>query len=187
MTVPVQEIVGSPPPEASLLELYKLARSQIEHENTLVGQRITWFLTFQGLLFAALFVAIRLFDANKFPAPSPVRTNLAIAVVLMCLIGAASALVCLSLIRAAYAQHDAVAEWWNNLNRSPSQFPRIAGTGGFNIGTYRVTGADFLFVVFLIWVAFIGLFAHAAYRVAYPLACSDALRALHISTLGVTT
>ncbi len=151
-------------PDVSVFDLYKLARSQIEHENTLVGQRITWFLTFQGLLFAALFVALGLFDVGKFPAGSPIRTHLAIAVVLMCLVGAASSLVCYALIRAAYAQHDVVAKWWNSMGVNPNAFPRIAGVGGFVLLGRSITGTDFLFAVFLVWLAFIGLFLNVALR-----------------------
>ena len=37
--------------EASLF--FRYCRQQIEHEDTLVNQRLTWFITFQGFLFTA--------------------------------------------------------------------------------------------------------------------------------------
>ena len=40
---------ASPPP----LEFYKLIRSQLEHEDSLVTNRISWFLTSQSFFFSA--------------------------------------------------------------------------------------------------------------------------------------
>ncbi|HTI70203.1 MAG TPA: hypothetical protein VMF06_09560 [Candidatus Limnocylindria bacterium] len=42
-----------PAEAAEAVEFFKHCRRQIEHEDTLVNQRLTWFITFQGFLFTA--------------------------------------------------------------------------------------------------------------------------------------
>src|SRR5277367_5635067 len=39
--------------DAQFLDLYRILRSQIEHEDNLVGSRISWFVTSQSFLFSA--------------------------------------------------------------------------------------------------------------------------------------
>lgn len=45
--------IENPPSNLSLLERYNQVRSQIQHEDNLVTQRLNWFLTSQSFLFTA--------------------------------------------------------------------------------------------------------------------------------------
>jgi len=137
---------------------YKLARSQIEHENTLISQRITWYLTLQGLLFTAFFVALgQIWDA-KFPPP--LRPHLAFAVWMLMLVGASSSIVCYLLIRAAYRQIDAVQDWWLQQGASPA-FPPVTGQGHVKAGGMAFSGAEFVLVLFFVWLGIAVRFAPA--------------------------
>ena len=109
----------------SQLEMYKLARAQVEHENTLVGQRITWFLTFQGLMLTAFFVAIGLLGKEKTQFSELARANISVAVLLLAAIGFMSCIACFLLVRAAYAQINVVEEWWRAHSIPKSAFPDI--------------------------------------------------------------
>ena len=155
------------------LELYKLARAQIEHENTLVSQRITWYLTLQGFLFTAVFLtAANLVDPNKVGMDPRGRLYLAIAIGLLCVLGIISSVACYLLIRAAYRQIDEVSGWWNERSDLAAKFPLVTGTGGFDRLGYRVTGADFAHVILLIWVVLLILLVCASYAgVGLALAC----------------
>ncbi|MBL8471269.1 MAG: hypothetical protein KF778_00910 [Rhodocyclaceae bacterium] len=147
-------------------EQFQLARAIIEHENTLVGHRATWYLSFQAFLFAALFVAIGLFDKTKFAAGGLERKHLAVAVFLLLALGFVSGVVAYALVQAAYRQIDQVVEWWNSRGHSARSFPPITGTGGFSLFGRRISAAHFLLVLCAIWVAFIFIFASVAARVA---------------------
>lgn len=140
---------------------YKVARAHVEHENTLIGQRITWYLTFQGFLFTAFFVAIGLFDgAKKFSSIE--RQHLAAGVYVLGLLGLASSVICYKLIQAAYSQIAVVEDWWASLHHPKGSFPPLTGMGGFKIGDYHVTAAHFLVALGLVWIALMGIFFHAA-------------------------
>lgn len=161
--MPVSVPPQKPPDDVAPLERYKLARGQIEHENTLIGQRITWYLTLQGFLFAALFVALGLlFDTSKLPKCSIARTYFAAAITLLPMVGVLASVACFLLIRSAYAQIDRVVGWWSKQRLQVTDFPPITGTGGFILFRYRVTGADFVLVLLVVWLLFLGLILFAA-------------------------
>lgn len=144
------------------LELYKLARGQVEHENTLVGQRITWYLTLQGFLFAAAFItAGALIKPIATGANALGLRNLTIAAGLLCCLGIASSVACFLLIRAAYLQISHVADWWGRQG-IVGLFPAGTGTGGFTLFGYRVTGADFVLVLLATWVGMLYLLIEAS-------------------------
>jgi len=42
----------------SALDQYKIVRSQIEHEDNLVSQRLSWFVAFQSFLFTAYAISL---------------------------------------------------------------------------------------------------------------------------------
>lgn len=157
------------------LELYKLARAQIEHEDTLVSQRITWYLTLQGFLFTAVFLtAADLLDPTKAGMHSTGRLYLAIAIGLLCVLGIGSSITRYLLIRAAYRQIEKVSGWWNGRSERAAKFPRITGAGGFDFLGYRVTGADFAHVIFVIWVVLLALLMCAGKIDVRPVsACRD--------------
>ena len=159
----VSEDRRKPLEDIAALERYKLARAQVEHENNLISQRITWYLTLQGFLFAALFVAVGLlFDAHKFPKFEIARSYLAAAIAVLPVVGALASVACFLLIRSAYAQIDAVVSWWSAQGFEITDWPPITGTGGFSLFGHRVTGADFVLVLLAIWIFFLALFMNAA-------------------------
>ena len=55
----MDSLLQKPPPtestlsDASFLDYYRILRGQIEHEDNLVGSRISWFVTSQSFLFSA--------------------------------------------------------------------------------------------------------------------------------------
>lgn len=142
----------------SELELYKLARAQIEHENTLIGERITWYLTLQGFLLTAVFLtAANLVDPDNVDMDPTGRLYLSIAIGLLCVLGIGSSISCYLLIRVANSQIDEVSGWWESRSALAGKFPRITGKGGFRVLGYRVTGADFAHVILLIWLVLLVL------------------------------
>jgi hypothetical protein len=146
------------PGGANDLELYKLARAQIEHENTLVSHRITWFLTLQGFLFTAVFLtAAGLLDPNKAAMDPIGRRYLAVAIGMLCLVGIGSSVACFLLVRAAYKQIDVVNSWWKGREARAAKFPLITGGGGIDVYGYRVTGADFAHIILIIWSVLLAL------------------------------
>ena len=152
----------------SQLEMYKLARAQVEHENTLVGQRITWFLTFQGLMLTAFFVAIGLLGKERTQFSELARANISVAVLLLAAIGFMSCIACFLLVRAAYAQINVVEEWWRAHSIPKSAFPDITGTGGFSLLGHHVTGADFVLVLAFSWCLLAYLFYCSASQSVGP-------------------
>jgi hypothetical protein len=98
-------------PDSFFGDAYKNARGQIEHENTLIGHRITWFLAFQGLLFTALFVLLGLLDVTK-GFNNWQRGFFGAGALLLCVLGAGSAFVCGRLVSLAYGQLEQVRLWW---------------------------------------------------------------------------
>jgi hypothetical protein len=145
-------------------EQYAIARAQIEHENSLVGHRITWYLTFQGLLFTAFFVAIGLFEPSKFAPGSLARQHLAIGVFFLGFLGIGSSIVAFALIRAAYSQIDSVKMWWVRLRHPKDFFPPLSGEGHFAVFGYKVSTIHFLMILGFVWVGFLSLFASVAFR-----------------------
>lgn len=147
----------------SELELYKVARAQVEHENILIGQRITWYLTLQGFLFTAVFLtAANLVDPGKAAMNPTGRLYLAIAIGLLCVLGIGSSISCYLLIRVANKQIDEVSGWWNRDNDRALRFPLITGKGGFDCLGYRITGADFTHVILVIWGVLLTLLIRAS-------------------------
>ena len=137
---------------------YGMARAQIEHENTLIGQRITWYLTFQGLLFTAFFVALGLFDPTKFKPGGIVRQHLAVGIFFLGFLGVSSSVAAYSLIRAAYAHIDAVRLWWDGLKHPKSLFPPLTGEGGFKIAGFQISPIQFLILICLVWIGLLAIF-----------------------------
>lgn len=83
-------------PQSHLLDYYRIIRGQIEHEDNLVGSRISWFVTSQSFLFSAYAIL-----ANGIQ-PNTSRTGLdakhVILVVLPLLAITASILILISIL-----------------------------------------------------------------------------------------
>lgn len=142
----------------SCQEQYKMVRAQIEHENTLIGQRITWYLSFQGFLFTAATLALSLLDHGKHGPKVFPRGGVALACGLLGFLGILSSFVCYRLIGIANAHAETVKRWWLAREPSDARFPPIAGTGGRTGGKLHMTAAHFIFAVIGVWVYFIWLF-----------------------------
>ncbi len=50
-------------------ELYRIIRSQLEHEDTLIGNRISWFVTAQAFLFSAYAIVSGAQSADRLMFP----------------------------------------------------------------------------------------------------------------------
>ena len=55
-----------PSPEISPVDLYRLIRSQIEHEDNLNSQRLTWFVASQSFLFTAYAIVVSNFRNTSY-------------------------------------------------------------------------------------------------------------------------
>ena len=98
----------------SMDEHAKTVRTMIEHENHLVNYRLTWLITLQGLLFAALGFAWDKRDAWQI-------------IVVFCTMGIVSALSCLlslSLTQLAIRRQE---EWWSHHQPQGYDGPEVIG------------------------------------------------------------
>lgn len=96
-------------PATSHLDYYRILRGQIEHEDNLVGSRISWFVTSQSFLFSAYAIMASSAPTN----PAPVFTSskhvllviipmIAIATAVLILLGILSGLQAMSNLRDTY-------------------------------------------------------------------------------------
>ncbi|VWX62914.1 membrane hypothetical protein [Burkholderiales bacterium 8X] len=105
------------------LDKFKLARAYIEHENTLIGQRITWFLTLQGFLFTAFFLTAQL--PWKDGKPMAGLWMLAdVGTIVIAFLGAGSSLLVFVLLAMALRELELVGAWWAK-QRDRGGFPPV--------------------------------------------------------------
>ncbi len=142
---------------------YEIAREQIRHEDGLINNRTTWFLVFQGLIFGAFFQALGLFEPSKLPDPLHAKL-LVVALALLCLLGAGSALVAASAVAAAYAQIDAIRSWWGRQNPDGGDFPRLMGASGMAVWSFKLSGATFLRASAAVWLLLLAMLLWGAWR-----------------------
>ena len=92
----------------------KTIRAMIEHENHLVNYRLTWLITLQGLLFAALGFAWDKRDAWQI-------------IVVFCVMGIFSAVSCL--VSLSYTQRAIyqLEKWWKNYKPVGYDGPEVIG------------------------------------------------------------
>lgn len=92
----------------------KTIRAMIEHENHLVNYRLTWLITLQGLLFAALGFAWDKRDAWQI-------------IVVFCVMGIFSAVSCL--VSLSYTQHAIyrLEKWWEKYKPERYDGPEMIG------------------------------------------------------------
>lgn len=95
--------------ELDSVSKWKLARSVIEHENTLKSHRVTWLLATQLLLFTA-FTTIFVKFAENNNSLSAARFFAPLS--LICLIGMFTSILAWSNIRAAQKMVKRIQEWW---------------------------------------------------------------------------
>src|SRR5690349_4696595 len=75
-------IMTDTPPDS--VQYYAIVRSQIEHEDNLVGQRLSWFVAAQSFLFTAY--AITVSNIRPDSSPSKVQQSMLIVVPLVALL-----------------------------------------------------------------------------------------------------
>ena len=112
-----------PPAPTGPLEKYKLARACIEHENALIAQRITWFLTLQGFLFAAYFLVTRT-ALESGEIATAVRLLTIAAIWVISLLGIGSSVVVYCILEMALQELLYFASWWQE-QKGREEFPRV--------------------------------------------------------------
>jgi hypothetical protein len=157
----IQYAPATLPPDS--LEKYQLARSYVEHENTLVAHRTTWYITFQGFLFAALFFAVRLFDKNGFPACSPESPFVAFGIILICALGLLSSFLLFALQGVAYDQIKHVQAWWEATGVA-KYYPVITGRIRLSRGRFLLRADKLIGLIVLVWVLFVVALVSAGLR-----------------------
>jgi hypothetical protein len=135
--------------ELSQKDFYEYTVRQIEREQGLVNNRLSWMLTFQGFLFASIALVL-----NKDTAPSVrlvfrgVIPGIGIAVALLALVGVHAAALSSSEIKAKWKQRDGF-----------QQYPPTFGTPTISrLG--RITSYGIPISVIVAWILlFFGLIA----------------------------
>ena len=117
-----------------LKDRFEIARERVRHEDSLVHNRIGWFLTFQGLLFTAFFAGLELLTGS----PPSRQSLLVIAVLLLVAVGAVSALAGFFAVRAALMESRRIPSWWELQAGGSVEFPAVVGRGGFSIEPNRL-------------------------------------------------
>lgn len=132
------------------LDHYRLVRSQIEHEDNLVSQRLSWFLASQSFLFTAYAITLNgpvQLHSQAFEAKER------LLMYLLPLVGIISAaLIWLSILAGFRAMRALREDFYRMIgNRLPSGLPVIQMTGGTLLGGQL--GPLMLPVIFLaIWL-----------------------------------
>ncbi len=90
------------------IDVYNLLRKYMEHEDSLVHQRTSWFLTLNSFLFASVALVLSA-DAEKFAFS---RAELTAFLVILAVIGTVSSVVAFLGISAAYASTKAIKDTW---------------------------------------------------------------------------
>ena len=98
--------------ESNYLDCYRIIRGQIEHEDNLVGSRISWFVTSQSFLFSAYAIMASSFPANATDAFRDSKHTLlliipmiAIATSVLILLAIFSGIQAMAQLRRAYAKY----------------------------------------------------------------------------------
>lgn len=142
------------PIQLSVVEHYQLVRSQIEHEDSLVSQRLSWLLASQSFLFTAYAITLNgpaQSHFKTFEVHSTLLLNLLIA------IGIVSALLIWSSILAGIS---AMAKLRSDFHRTvsgelPAALPPIQTTGlAYRAGQFGPIFVPILFTVSWLVLAF---------------------------------
>lgn len=115
------------PNQVSPLDHYRLVRSQIEHEDNLVSQRLSWLLASQSFLFTAYAITL------NGPAQSHFKmfeTHSTLLLNLLILVGIVSALlIWASILAGFYAMKKLRAHFQRTAAELPAGVPPIQTTG----------------------------------------------------------
>ncbi|MBX9591087.1 MAG: hypothetical protein K2X43_17495 [Hyphomonadaceae bacterium] len=150
-------------------KLFEIYRDYVKHEDGLINFRVTWFVATQALVFAAYgLLAQEVFRTGSFghgagalpvlQADQPFRpTPWLAAVLVLCLLGALSAMTSTLSINAAYKAMQALSRRWQTIvlqGRTYDLLPALEGGGSLwakRLGW--VSGRMLPIVSFLVWCA----------------------------------
>ena len=135
-------------------EKFDVARELIRHEDGLVNNRVTWLLVFQGFLFTAFVNGIKLYDQAKCRPWTAACVT--IGLVLIGLLGIASSLTALNVVRIAFEQMDQVKTWWKWTGHA-ADFPPLAGKLGKGWFYVAFSTGRMPFVLAGVWLVLIVL------------------------------
>jgi len=76
----------SPPDSIPPIQYYAIVRSQIEHEDNLVGQRLSWFVAAQSFLFTAYAITVSNLRPAEYSISSRMQHSMLIVVPLVALL-----------------------------------------------------------------------------------------------------
>lgn len=142
-------------PQITQKELYEMIRKQIEHEDTLVNQRLIWLMLSQAFLFTAFSTILRDIILNNWPNSIYVNIPLIIAIV-----GFLLSLFSFSGILAAFQSLRHLRETWyetlpdkKETGKINAGFPQITWVGNKR---FRATNTAYgtPIIIMIMWVIF---------------------------------
>jgi hypothetical protein len=101
---PSTDLANPPPQEVQRLDYYRILRGQIEHEDNLVGSRISWFVTSQSFLFSAYAIIATSFQVTA--AQTALDAKHLLLVIIPSIAIAASVLILFSIISGIRAMEE---------------------------------------------------------------------------------
>lgn len=108
------------------LDYYRILRAQIEHEDDLVGSRISWFVTSQSFLFSAYAIMASGLPANPTAAYVSSKHMLLVVVPIVAIMTAL--LILLAIMSGLGAMADLRKLYRENAGRIPPGLPPIQGS-----------------------------------------------------------
>ncbi len=118
--IPSTETSNSSDAESRFLDYYRILRGQIEHEDNLVGSRISWFVTSQSFLFSAYAIIAGGITPNTSKAGLDAKHVLLVVIPLMAI---ATSVLILIAIYSGIAAMTAIRQRYSRLVPKPDDSP----------------------------------------------------------------
>ncbi len=168
----------APPPPASqvpTVEHYTLFRAYIQHEDSLINNRLLWNINIQGFLFATFGLSVQKLYESSSPVGTavPVTTTVALApillhalIVVLPLFGIGVSTLSLVTVRAAEAAiQNLRAKWQRLLAKNPGLDELLPGIIGGGLESSHKGGLRAPFLVPVVFIAaWLLLFAASVYH-----------------------
>lgn len=168
------------PTPIPVLEKYKVARGYIEHENGLVAARIGWFLTTQGFLFTAFFLAAQIPWRMKSGFSGDGLAYLGfVGATVVAMLGMATAWLVRLLLQLALEELARIQLWSAHWQPDDRSLPKVVREtqGG-------LTADTFAWVFVIVWGVLLTAFVLAFLHSAWQLGPRGALGILALATLA---